>query len=72
MYESLLEVGTVLLYAAGSLLLTGVGLIAEYDSFLNATSGNLTMAVWFAFMGTVALVAGANLAYDKVLEPKLS
>ncbi|WP_327050935.1 hypothetical protein [Halomicrococcus gelatinilyticus] len=76
MHDSLLEagieIGTVLLYAAGSVLLTAIGVVAEYDSLQNATDGHLTLAAWFAVMGAVALVAGAKLGYEKLLLPRLA
>ena len=76
MYDSLLEagieIGTILLYAAGSVLLTAIGVGAEYDSLQNATAGHMTLAVWFAVMGAVAIAAGAKLGYEKLLLPRLA
>lgn len=76
MHDSLLEAGveitTVLLYAAGSVLLAAIGVVAEYDSVQNAMDGQLTLAVWFAVMGAVALAAAVKLGYEKLLQPKLA
>lgn len=67
MYESLLELGVFALYAAGSGLLTILGALTEYQGIQNALSGDNMMALWFVWMGTVALIAGLMLARDKVL-----
>jgi hypothetical protein len=76
MHDSLLEAGveitTVLLYAAGSVLLAAIGVVAEYDSVQSAMDGQLTLAVWFAVMGAVALAAAVKLGYEKLLQPKLA
>ncbi|WP_458190377.1 hypothetical protein [Haladaptatus sp. NG-WS-4] len=68
MYEPLLEIGTFLFYLLGSGLLTALGLLAEYDGLKSAAAGDSMMALWFVYMGTVALVAGAMLAREKVIE----
>ncbi|EFW92043.1 hypothetical protein ZOD2009_11220 [Haladaptatus paucihalophilus DX253] len=67
MFESLLELGMFALYIAGSGLLTVLGAVTEYQGIQNALSGDNTMALWFVWMGTVALIAGLMLARDKVL-----
>ncbi|WP_266074978.1 hypothetical protein [Haladaptatus caseinilyticus] len=72
MYEALLEVGAFSLYALGSVLLTALGLFAEYDGLQTASSGDTVTAIWLGVMGAVALVAGIMLARDKVLRRVLA
>ncbi|WP_049971696.1 hypothetical protein [Haladaptatus cibarius] len=72
MYEPLVEIGGVLLYALGSVLLTALGLLAEYDGLQTAASGDSITAIWLGVMGAVALIAGVMLARDKVLRRVLA
>ncbi|SIQ73693.1 hypothetical protein SAMN05421858_0238 [Haladaptatus litoreus] len=72
MYEPLVEIGAVLLYALGSVLLTALGLLAEYDGLQTAASGDSITAIWLGVMGAVALIAGVMLARDKVLRRVLA
>ena len=72
MYEPLLEVAAFLLYALGSILLTALGLLAEYDGLQSAASGDSVTAIWLGLMGAVALVAGVMLAHEKVLQRVLA
>ncbi len=72
MYEPLLEVAVFLLYAVGSVLLTALGLLAEYDGLQTAAAGDSVTAIWLGVMGAVALVAGVMLARDKVLQHVLA
>ncbi|WP_435159646.1 hypothetical protein [Haladaptatus sp. DFWS20] len=72
MYEPLLEIGAFLLYALGSVLLTALGLFAEYDGLQTAASGDSVTAIWLGVMGAVALIAGVMLARDKVLRRMLA
>lgn len=66
MYELLAELttelGALALYGLGSLLVTAVGLVAEYNGFQHYAAGEQTLAVWFGYMGLVALFAGYRLA----------
>lgn len=70
MYEPLLEIGaeTVALaaYAIGTIALSILGLAAEYNSLQQFGGGDLVLAVWFAFMGAIALAFAVNLGREKL------
>lgn len=71
MYDSLIDVGaefgTTVVYSIGTLAMSGLGLVAEYNSIQEFLSGHQLIAVWFAFIGIVALVFAWNLGHDKLL-----
>ncbi|NHN61057.1 MULTISPECIES: hypothetical protein [Halorussus] len=71
MYELLTELGTeavgLVAYALGTLALSAVGLVAEYNSLQQLAGGDALLAGWFAVMGVVALAFAANLGRDKLV-----
>ena len=68
MYELLAELfvefGIPILYSLGATLLTVVGAAAEYNSLQNYSAGHGITAVWFAYIGVVALLAAVDLARE--------
>lgn len=64
--ELLAELSVFLLYAIITSVVTGLGLAAEYNSLQNAIAGEYLVALWFAWMGTIALYFGVNLTRDKL------
>ncbi len=71
MYEPLMELGTealaVVAYAVGTLALSLLGLVAEYNSLQQLLGGDKLLAGWFAVMGVVALAFAVNLGREKLL-----
>ena len=71
MYESLLDLGgealSVAVYAVGTLVLSALGIFAEYSSLQQFLGGEPLLAGWFAFMGVVAFAFAANLGREKLL-----
>jgi hypothetical protein len=71
MYELLMELGTealaIVTYSLGTLALSLLGLIAEYNSFQRLLGGDRLLAVWFAVMGLVALAFAVNIGREKLL-----
>lgn len=71
MYEPLIDVGaefgTTIAYSVGTIALSGLGLVAEYNSIQQFLSGHQLLAGWFAFIGLVALAFAWNLGHDKLL-----
>lgn len=65
--SSLADLALTLGYALVSLLLTAVGIDAEYLGLARVGAGEPMIGVWFAFMGLVALAAAALVARDRVL-----
>ncbi|WP_115865264.1 hypothetical protein [Halorussus litoreus] len=61
------ELANVVAYAVGTVVLSAVGLFAEYNGLQELGSGQQLLAVWFAFMGVVALAFAWNLATRKLL-----
>lgn len=45
-------------YAAGTVLLTGLGAVTERAGFHELGVGHQTLGYWFVFMGVVLLYAG--------------
>ena len=70
MAEELVELvlqGIFLLgYAVATVLLAGLGVAMEYQSYLYSNSGELILAVWMAGFGLVALAFAYTIATDKV------
>ena len=70
MYEPLTEfaaeVVAVVAYVAGTVALSGLGLVAEYTSFQQLQLGHTVFGVWSAVIGLVALGFAVNLARDKL------
>lgn len=75
MYELLTELGSelfaVVAYALGTLALSALGLVAEYNSVQQFAGGDQLMAGWFAVMGLVAFAFAVNLGREKLL-PRLA
>jgi len=75
MYELLMEFGgealAVVAYALGTLALSILGLVVEYNSIQQLAGGDSLLGVWFAVMGFVALALAANLGREKLL-PRLA
>ncbi|MFC7081614.1 hypothetical protein [Halorussus caseinilyticus] len=71
MQELLAELGGELLavvaYALGTLALSLLGLVAEYNSLQRLLGGEGLLAGWFAVMGLVALAFAVNLGREKLL-----
>jgi len=71
MFEPLIDAGAelanVVAYALATLVLSAVGLFAEYNGLQQFASGQRILAVWFAFMGVVALAFAWNIATEKLL-----
>ena len=71
MFEPVLDLGgealSVALYAVGTLVLSLLGIFAEYSSLQQLLGGETLLAVWFAFMGVVAFAFAANLGRQKLL-----
>lgn len=65
--DSAAELLAVLLYGLASLGLAVGGALAETAGFRDLLGGEPMVGAWLAFVGLVALVAGAHLARDKVL-----
>ncbi|UPV76048.1 hypothetical protein M0R89_08305 [Halorussus limi] len=70
MYELLMELGTealaVVAYAVGTLALSLLGLVAEYNS-LQHGGGDALLAGWFAVMGVVAFAFAVQLGRRRLL-----
>ncbi len=63
--EVLVELVAYLLLAG---VITGIGLVAEINSYLYLTSGETTVALWLAGMGLLCLYAGVYMVgYGKLL-----
>ncbi|WP_435180884.1 hypothetical protein [Halorussus sp. AFM4] len=75
MYDLLTELGSEALglvaYAVGTLALSAVGLVAEYNSLRRLAGGDALLAAWFGLMGLVALAFAANLGRDELI-PRLA
>ncbi|WP_128477236.1 hypothetical protein [Halorussus pelagicus] len=75
MYDLLAELGTELLsvaaYAFGTLVLSALGLAAEYNSLQQLGGGDSLLAGWFAVMGVVAFAFAVQLGRQKLL-PRLA
>jgi len=75
MYELLMEFGgealAVVAYALGTLALSIVGLVVEYNSIQQLAGGDSFLGVWFAVMGLVAIAFAVNLGREKLL-PRLA
>ncbi|WP_135823307.1 hypothetical protein [Halorussus ruber] len=75
MYELLMEFGgealAVVAYALGTLALSIVGLVVEYNSIQQFSGGDSLLGVWLAVMGFVALAFAVNLSREKLL-PRLA
>ncbi|USZ69531.1 hypothetical protein NGM10_07305 [Halorussus salilacus] len=71
MLEGLFELASqtlaVAVYAVGTLALSGIGLLAEYNGVQQFLGGETMLAGWFAFMGVVALGFAANLGREKLV-----
>lgn len=66
--ELLVELAPQLLYALAGVVLTIVGIGAEYTSVQYFGGGDLELAIWFAAFGAVALYAGLyGIGYQKLL-----
>lgn len=65
--DALVDGGITVGYALASLLLTAIGLDAEYQGFAHFGAGDVTLAGWFGLVGVVALGAGLLLARDRLL-----
>jgi phosphate/sulfate permease len=57
-------------FAAGALTL--LGLLAEGQGLANLTAGHEVVAVWFAYMGAIALYAGAYVLGYRTLLPRIA
>ncbi|WP_132058050.1 hypothetical protein [Halorussus amylolyticus] len=75
MNEALLDLGAellaTLLYVAGTLALSALGVAAEYNGLQQLLGGDQLLAAWYAYVGVVALAFGATLLREKVL-PRLA
>ncbi|MFC7212047.1 hypothetical protein ACFQL3_16355 [Natronoarchaeum sp. GCM10025321] len=63
----------LLAYFALTVVVTGVGLVAELNSYLYLSGGETTVALWLAGMGILCLYAGVYmLGYGKLIPATLS
>ena len=71
MYELLLEFGAeylaLFVYAVGTVALSAVGVLAEYNGIRQFLTGEATLAAWYVYVGVVALAFAAKLGRDKIL-----
>ncbi|WP_332897401.1 hypothetical protein [Haladaptatus sp. CMSO5] len=65
------ELFAVLLYAVSAGAITTLSLAAEFTGIENLTAGNLTMGLWFAYMGLVLGYLGVALVGREKLLPAL-
>ena len=68
--ETLVETLPLALDAVLTIALTAIGLEAELSS-LHSYGSNTTLALWFGFMGVLALYAGLALVGRERLLPRL-
>ncbi|SNZ14822.1 hypothetical protein SAMN06269185_2267 [Natronoarchaeum philippinense] len=60
-------------YLVAATVLTGLGLAAEAASLFRLGAGETTIAVWFGFVGLLALYAGIYmLGYEKVAKTMIA
>lgn len=71
MYDPLADWGVELLalivYAAGTVALSALGLVVEYNSLQQLLGGDHLLAAWYAYVGVVALAFAASLGRKKLL-----
>jgi hypothetical protein len=67
MLDNALEILPELVYLAVAGVLTAFGLGVEFLSAQSFSGGELTMGLWFGFIGVVAMYAGLSLAREKAL-----
>lgn len=66
--EIIVESLSLVVYTAIAGILTTGGVVAEYSSLQHFGSGEATVAMWLAAIGSVMLYAGAyGLGYQKIL-----
>lgn len=69
--ELLIDVLTVLFYAAVSAVLTYEGLLSELAALGEFTGGEVGLGVWYLFVGALALYAGLGMVGRELLLPQL-
>jgi len=66
-------IAELLAYLVAAAALTGLGLAAEFASFLRLGAGETTIAVWFAFFGALLLYAGVYMmGYERLAKTALA
>lgn len=75
MYEPLAEIGadvvSLLLYALGTVALSTLGLLAEYNSLQQFLGGDAVLGGWYAVIGFGILLFALTLARDQLI-PRLT
>ncbi|MES3518078.1 MAG: hypothetical protein PPP58_10480 [Natronomonas sp.] len=67
MRETLLAVAEVTAYGLVTLVLSALGVFAEWTSLSHLTGGEYIFGVWLAVMGALALYAAFSIATDRLL-----
>lgn len=70
--EPVVELGTILLYALLSSLLTVGGLLSELTAVSRFSTGELGLGVWLLFMGAVGIYAGVVLVGRDIVWQRLA
>ncbi|MEF8801854.1 MAG: hypothetical protein V5A38_09575 [Halolamina sp.] len=70
--EPAVELGTILLYALLSSLLTVGGLLSELSAVGRFSTGEVGIGVWLLFMGVVGIYAGVVLVGRDIVWQRLT
>lgn len=70
--EPIVELGTILLYALLSSLLTAGGLLSELTAVSRFTTGEIGVGVWLLLMGVVGIYAGVVLVGRDIVWQRLA